>query len=112
MNKKIRSVLIATGVAGATLAGTLAGAQTASAASLFDDQNYGRLLFSAGTAANVGDASDRASSLLNSDARTYYEDSGYLGRTISLTGNINFLQSYSTNLHFGETWNDRISSFR
>lgn len=107
---KKNSVTVVAAAAAVGLA--LVGAQAANAATLYDNQNYGGTAFSATTAANVGSLNDKASSLTNSGTRTYYEDSGYLGRTVVLTGNYNSLQSISNNLHFGETWNDRISSFK
>ncbi|MBF4463204.1 MULTISPECIES: peptidase inhibitor family I36 protein [unclassified Rathayibacter] len=98
--------------AGAAAIGlALVGAQAANAATLYDNQNYAGSAFSATTAANVGSLNDKASSLQNAGTRTYFEDSGYLGRKVVLSGNYNSLQSISSNLHFGETWNDRISSF-
>jgi hypothetical protein len=107
--KKIFVNLLA-GAAGVGL--VLTGAQAAGAATLYDNNNYTGASYYSTAAANVGSLNDKASSLQNSGTRTYYEDSGYLGRTVVLTNNWNALQTIGTNLHFGETWNDRISSFR
>lgn len=87
-------------------------ASGANAAVLYDNINYTGGYYSATTAANVGSHNDMTSSISNSGTRTYYEDSGYLGRSVALYGSWNNLSSVNTNLWGTQTWNDRISSFR
>ncbi|MEJ1229382.1 MAG: hypothetical protein WDM88_00245 [Galbitalea sp.] len=99
-------------VAAAAVAGLgLVGAGAASAATLYDNDNYTGASFSSTYAPNVGSLNDRASSVSSTGTYTYYEDAGFLGRTVTLSGSYNSLGALSTNLHFGETWSDRISSF-
>ncbi|QHC57532.1 peptidase inhibitor family I36 protein [Rathayibacter sp. VKM Ac-2760] len=99
-------------LAGASAIGlALAGAQAANAVTLYDSANYTGPSFTATSATSVGSLADRASSLTNGGRKVYYEDENRMGRSVSLDGNYNSLQAISTNLHFGETWNDRISSF-
>lgn len=66
-----------------------------------------------GSEDNVGGLNDRATSIRNySISVTFYEDSGYLGRKFRSALDYNQLGAISNNLHFGETWSDRISSYR
>jgi len=99
---------------GATVAALgVVGVSAASATTLYDNNNYtGASFSSSGSAANVGSLNDRASSVSASGSHPYYEDAGYLGRAVTLSGSYNSLGAVSTNLHFGETWSDRISSFQ
>lgn len=106
-----RSIVMTTSVA-ASIGMMLVAAGPASATTLYKDQNYSGASFTATSAPNVGSMNDKSSSATATRAIHYFEDAGYLGRSIVLTGNQNYLQSYSSGLHFGETWNDRISSFK
>lgn len=108
MNRIVRGALI--GVL--TLGVTMGGAQAASAATLFDHNNYGGDHYGPFTwATTVGGLNDRASSVKNGGYTTYFEDTYYGGRNVALTGDYNSLGAVSINLHWGETWSDRISSF-
>ncbi|MDO5750213.1 MAG: hypothetical protein Q4P78_03290 [Rothia sp. (in: high G+C Gram-positive bacteria)] len=57
---------------------------------------------------------DNISSVLNySNTKvTYYEDGFFRGRQFEFSWSINDLTGFATNLHWGETWNDRISSVK
>lgn len=107
MKNQIRGAAFAAAVA--VLA--LVGVQAANAATvkLYDNENYQTLSYSGGTTATVPH-NDQASSVQSSGSYTLYEDINYGGRSVGLSGNYNALQAVSTNLHFGETWNDRVSS--
>ena len=107
MKKLIYGLVAATAVLGLGLIG----AGAANAATLYDNNNYTGASFTSGYAPNVGSLNDRASSVSSSATYTYYEDAGFLGRHVVLSGSYNSLGAISTNLHFGETWSDRISSF-
>lgn len=78
-----------------------------------DNSYYGGASYSSWPSASVGNGlNDRASSATSTgSAPTYYEDINCRGRTLTLSGNIQDLTSRSDNLHWGETWNDRVSSF-
>lgn len=100
--------------AGAVAIGlSLVAAQGANAATLYEGENYGgSRAWTATTATSIGNSlNDKASSLRNVGTRTYYEDTFYGGRLVTLAGDRNSLQAIASGLHFGETWNDRISSF-
>lgn len=114
IRKELTMKKIATGVAVSALAVglSMAGAQAASAATIHEHENYVGRTFSGDNAANVGDMNDAGTSIRNGGRLHYFEDSGHLGRSVWLTGNYNALQAVGDNLHFGETWNDRISSWK
>lgn len=86
------------------------GAQAASAASFYDNINYGSFLetLSSGNLTHP----DKASSVRNAGSATYCENNGCSGRKVTLGGDDNDLRAVSTNLGFGETWSDRISAIR
>lgn len=56
--------------------------------------------------------SDRASSLHSDGCRwRYYEDVDFAGRRFDSSSDLNYLRGLShAGLHWGETWDDRISS--
>ena len=56
--------------------------------------------------------SDRASSLHSGGCRWhYYEDINHRGRNFESSSDLNYLRGLShAGLHWGETWDDRISS--
>ncbi len=107
MKKLIYGVIAASAILGLGLVG----AGAANAATLYDNNNYTGASFSSTNAPNVGSLNDRASSVSSSTTYTYYEDAGFLGRHVTLTGSYNSLGAVANNLHIGETWSDRISSF-
>lgn len=60
----------------------------------------------------VGDRfNDKISSIRADGRNTYCEDAGFGGRSVTLFGDWNDLFSVTDNLHWGESWSDRISSW-
>lgn len=93
---------------------TLGGASVASAgtATFYDNINYGTQIYAATSANSMGSANDVASSFTHSGTGYYYEDINRIGTNVTLIGSYNDLRAVSSNLRFGLTWSDRISSFR
>lgn len=107
MKNSIRAIA----VVGAAAALALVGVQAANAAtvSLYDNDNYQNLIYSGGSTTTLVH-NDAASSVKSTGSYTLYEDVSYGGRSVDLSGNYNNLGAVSTDLHFGETWSDRVSS--
>ena len=61
---------------------------------------------------HLGWMNDRASSLHSGGCRWhYYEDINHRGRNFESSSDLNYLRGLShAGLHWGETWDDRISS--
>ncbi|MFY9634519.1 MAG: peptidase inhibitor family I36 protein, partial [Cellulosimicrobium cellulans] len=85
------------------------------ASTVYNDANYNGTYgyYQATSSTYVGSlVNDRGSSLrVYGHGVTFYEDSGYAGRYLYTTSDWNDLTGTAINLHWGETWNDRISSF-
>ena len=102
--------LASTALAGLALAGALAA--PAQAVSAYPHMNYSGNPLGGTDRSNVGTMNDQISSI-----RTYgsyvkfWEDNGYSGRNFITRMDWNDLRDTATNLHWGETWNDRISSW-
>lgn len=107
--KQITKVLF-----GAALVGALAIAVPlpATAATLYENINYGGTSWTGTTTGSLGvpvGINDKASSVTNSGTETYCENSNCSGRRLTWTGNANNLHSITTGLHGWENWGDRIS---
>ena len=79
---------------------------------LYSDANFlGASMETEGTK-HLGWMSDRASSLHSGGCRwRYYEDVDLAGRRFESSSDLNYLRGLShAGLHWGETWDDRISS--
>ena len=101
---------VVTGLAGLTLAATMAA--PAHAVSAYTHMNYSGGALGGTDRSNVGTMNDQISSV-----RTYglsvrfWEDNGYSGRSFTTRSDWNDLRDLASGLHWGETWNDRISSW-
>ncbi len=87
----------------------------ANAATLYDDDNYSGASFtstSRGTNGIPVARNDKASSLTNTGAETYCENSDCSGQTFSWTGNANALSAINSGLGLTQSWNDRISGIK
>ena len=109
-----KSLAVAACVAAVTFGAV---APPAQALILWEHENYkGYLGTYSGETWYVGDkANDKASSLTkgkNELGSMYYEDYGYLGRRFFASSDLNCLRCISDGLHWGETWEDRISSIK
>lgn len=82
------------------------------AATLYDHINYGNKMGSWKSGNLPKWANDRASSIKRGKSRLMCENVGCYGRTVPLNHDYSDLRALSTNLHFGETWSDRISALR
>lgn len=79
---------------------------------IWDNANYQGPAYGADYTRDVGSMNDRASSVQNFGyCVTFFEDVSYGGRQFRICNDANLLTGYDTNLHLGETWNDRISSY-
>ena len=100
----------ACGLAAVSIA--ITGATGASAVSAYPHMNYAGSSLGGTDRSNVGTMNDQISSI-----RTYgsyvkfWEDNGYSGRYFVTGVDWNDLRDTAVNLHWGETWNDRISSW-
>ncbi|MCY1718594.1 hypothetical protein OVA26_16780 [Microbacterium sp. SL62] len=105
--KKLTKIVVTAGLGVGLL---MSGAQAASAATFYDDINYGKYLetLSSGNLTY----SDKASSIRNTGWATYCENNGCAGRTVRLNGSYNDLRAVNSSLNFGETWSDRISAVK
>lgn len=103
--------IVATTTISISLAGV--GVTAANATVLYSEANYTGGTFGADNAPNVGGMNDQATSIKNFNMGvTFYENAGYLGRNFRTANDFNDLTALATGLNFGETWNDRISSYQ
>lgn len=102
---KRRTRRVAYGVSeGAIAAVSVLGAGAAQAAKLYDNTNYGGYMETR-TSGTVGAGfNDRTTSIRNTGAEKYCENSGCSGRSVWLTGDYNDLRAVNTGLGWGETW--------
>ncbi|MCY1718679.1 hypothetical protein OVA26_17215 [Microbacterium sp. SL62] len=105
--KKLTKIVVTAGLGVGLL---MTGAQTASAATFYDNINYSGVLETR-TSGNLT-YSDRTSSIRNTGWATYCENNGCAGRTVRLNGSYNDLRAVNSGLNFGETWSDRISAVK
>lgn len=84
---------------------------------LYENANYDwGPTMSTGETKHLGWMSDRASSIKNHNHNCswrYFEDINHRGRNFESSSDFNYLRGLShADLHWGETWDDRISSIK
>lgn len=110
-----KSLAVAACVAAVTLGVVAPPAQAG--VTLYENANFdaGPTLYTDGTS-HLGWMSDRTSSIKNHSRNcswVYHEDIDFDGRWFSSSSDLNYLRGLShAGLHWGETWDDRISSVR
>lgn len=96
----------------AAVAVALTGATGASAASAYPHMNYSGASLGGTDRSNVETMNDQISSIRTYGAYVkFWEDNGYSGRYFITNADWNDLRDTAKNLHWGETWNDQISSW-
>lgn len=106
---KLLSTALATGAL------TAAVLSPAGAATLYENQNYEGGYISTTQTSWVGWINDKTSSvkLSHGEIRTFYEDANYVGRYFTADTSYNRLRNLGGwGLHWGETWDDRITSVK
>lgn len=106
-----------TPIIGATLLGSLmlGGSTAAFAFPIYEDADYAGYTYQATWAQKdgLGTMNAQASSMRAPAAgKTFYEGRGYVGRSVYLRGNVPRLTQIGTGLGWGQSWNDRIQSYR
>lgn len=102
--------LLITALATGTLAAGLA--VPAQAATLYEHANYTGMNRAETRSRHISSLSDKVSSVyLAGETRTFYEDQDYQGRRFTTNHSYNYLRGLGGyGLHWGETWDDRITS--
>ncbi|NQX04559.1 hypothetical protein HQQ82_07065 [Rathayibacter sp. VKM Ac-2856] len=104
---------VASFLAAAALA--FGGATTASAFPIYENADYGGYVYGAAWAEKdgLGTMNREASSLkAPPGGKTFYEDRGYTGGSVRLSGDVSALTHVTTGLSWPLNWNDRIESYR